>query len=155
MGKIFASIKKLLTKLLMIIAIVLFVLAALVSGGIVLVPFLGATLLPYIGLALGAIALAFVIDSKEAKKVLGKVFEVVDSVVDGISKVTSNAIGSIFKNNWWWLFPAGAIGLWYITRDGGSSFRETSESSLRERQSAYGNYTAEKNDKEGNLEDDY
>lgn len=153
MGKIFTSIKKLLTKLLMVVAIVLFVLAALVSGGIVLVPFLGATLLPYIGLALGAIALAFVIDSKEAKKVLGKVFEVVDSVVDGISKVTSNAVASVFKNNWWWIIPAGALGLWFLKSDREVSYANE-PLALRDRRNAYAELPENEKDKEV-IQDDY
>lgn len=120
MGKIFSKIKGLLSKLLMIVAVILLALVIINWGSegvkIFEMPFkvwqLGL-------LAVVALGLAFIIDGKQAAKVLGSITDGAKALVKSAGDVlgsalssTGNAITSTIGS---WILPVGLLfGGYYI-----------------------------------------
>lgn len=120
MGKIFSKIKGLLSKLLMIVAVILLALVIINWGSEGVKIFEMHFKVWQLGLlAVVALGLAFIIDGKQAAKVLGSITDGAKALVESAGDVlgtalssTGNAITSTIGS---WILPVGLLfGGYYI-----------------------------------------
>lgn len=127
--KIFKQILKIIAIILIVIAIVYLIAAALVAMGALSAATVSASVLggfgfltftsawPLLMIALGAIALAFIVDADTAKKTMAKAKDGIVSVVDSVVGVVSGATGSVIGGIGTALSKSGIIG-WALLAGG-------------------------------------